>query len=168
MQHLSSDATDIYIDAPPEAVYALVADVTRTPEYSPEIRRCSWLDGATGPAVGARFAAVNKAGRGPAWTNKPVVTVASPGREFAVRRSEKFSGTITWRYQLSHEGSGTRVEQSYEVDEPLTRLGWFIIGTLYGCKDRRSELRANMQTSLQRLKALVEAGTDRREQAASA
>ena len=35
-----------------ETVYELVADVTRMPEFSPEIRRCSWLDGATGPAVG--------------------------------------------------------------------------------------------------------------------
>jgi hypothetical protein len=41
--------------------------VTRTPEFSPEILRCTWLDGGTGPAVGVRFEAVNKAGRGPAW-----------------------------------------------------------------------------------------------------
>lgn len=167
MQHLSTDATGIYVDAPPEAVYALVADVTRTPEYSPEIRRCTWLDGATGPVVGARFAAVNQAGRGPAWTNKPVVVIADPGREFAVRRTEKFSGTLTWRYRLSPEGTGTRVEQSYEVDEPLTRFGWFVIGTLYGCKDRRGELQANMRTSLQRLKGLAESGSPQRQAAGS-
>ena len=44
---------------PPEEVYDLVADVTRMSEFSPEVVSCRWLDGATGPAVGARFEAVN-------------------------------------------------------------------------------------------------------------
>ena len=55
MQTLDHDQVVLEIDAPPEVVYDLVADVTRTPEFSPEVRRCTWLDGATGPAVGARF-----------------------------------------------------------------------------------------------------------------
>ena len=39
-----------------DAYPALIADVTRTPEFSPEVSTCRWLDGAAGPAVGARFA----------------------------------------------------------------------------------------------------------------
>jgi hypothetical protein len=89
MQTLDHDQVILEIDAPPEVVYDLVADVTRTPEFSPEVRRCTWLDGATGPAVGARFEVVNKAGRGPAWKNRPLVIVADPGREFAFSRTEK-------------------------------------------------------------------------------
>jgi hypothetical protein len=46
-------------------VYAVIADVTRIPEFSPVILECRWLDGVTGPAVGARFAARNKFSRGP-------------------------------------------------------------------------------------------------------
>ncbi len=60
MQTLDTDRVSIHIDARPEEVYDIVADVTRTPEFSPEILKCTWLDGATGPTVGARFAAVNK------------------------------------------------------------------------------------------------------------
>jgi uncharacterized protein YndB with AHSA1/START domain len=151
MQTLDHDQLTVHIDAPPEAVYALVADVTRTPEWSPEILRCTWLDGATGPAVGARFEAVNKAGRGPAWKNRPVVTAADPGRRFAFSRTEKFSGTLDWRYTLEPDGDGTRVTESYEVTEPISRVGWFIIDRLYGCHDRHSDLRAGMQQTLRRL-----------------
>ncbi len=156
MQTLDRDEVVRVVHAPPDAVYRLVADVTRTPEHSPEVLRCTWEDGATGPVVGARFAAVNKAGRGPAWTNHPVVTVADPGRAFAVSRTEKGAGTIVWRYDLEPHPEGTLVRQSYEVLEPVTWLGWFVIGTLYGNKDRRAGLRDNMERSLARVAALVE------------
>lgn len=156
MQTLDRDKVSAYVDVPPEEVYALVADVTRTPEFSPEILRCTWLDGATGPAVGARFEAVNKVTRGPSWKNRPVVTAADPGREFAFARTEKLSGTVEWRYQFEPEGAGTRVTESYEVTRPISRMGWFIIGRLFGSRDRRAELRAGMETTLQRLAAAAE------------
>lgn len=62
-QTLTTDQVNRHIEAPPQALYDLVADVTRTPQYSTDIVSCTWLDGATGPAVGARFKAINKAGR---------------------------------------------------------------------------------------------------------
>ncbi len=79
MQSLDHDEVSTYIDAQPDEVYALVADVTRTPEFSPEILECVWLDGATGPGVGVRFEATNKVSRGPSWKNRPVVVAAEPG-----------------------------------------------------------------------------------------
>lgn len=86
------------------------------------------------------------------------MTVAERGREFAFTRSEKMAGTIEWRYRLEPDGDGTRVTESYEVLRPITPIGWFVIGTLYGCKDRRAELREGMEQSLQRLKSVVESG----------
>lgn len=88
-QELTHDTVERQIDATPEALYDIVADVTRAPELSPEIERCEWLDGATGPAVGARFRATNRVGRRRAWRNTPVVTVAQRGKEFAFSRTEK-------------------------------------------------------------------------------
>jgi hypothetical protein len=161
MQTLDHDHASVHIDAPPAAVYALVADVTRTPEFSPEILACAWLDGAAGPAAGARFEAVNKVARGPAWRNRPVVIAAQPGREFAFSRTEKFAGTVVWRYRLEPDGAGTRLTESYDVTRPISWLGWFIIGRLYGCRDRRAELRAGMNQTLQRIRetAARDAGT---------
>ena len=35
----------IHIEAQPEKVYALVSDVARMGEWSPECYRCEWMDG---------------------------------------------------------------------------------------------------------------------------
>jgi hypothetical protein len=155
-QELTTDSVSRYIEAAPDKLYDIISDVTRQPETSPEIVKCTWLDGATGPAVGARFRAINHAGRGPDWPNKPVVTVADPSREFAFARTEPFAGTVEWRYRLEPEGTGTKVTESYTVTKRLKIGGWFIIDTLYGLKDRRSDLRAGMTTTLERLAELVE------------
>ena len=156
MQTLDHDSVTAHIDAPPDAVYALVADVTRTPEFSPEVSRCTWLDGATGPAVGARFVAVNQMPRRPAFRNKPVVTVVEPGRTFAFSRTEPFGGTVVWTYRFEPDGTGTKVTESYEVTKPVSRIGWFIIGGLFGRKDRRTDLRTGMEQTLQRMRSVAE------------
>jgi hypothetical protein len=155
-QQLTTDTVERYIEASPEALYDVIADVTRTPERTPDIVRCEWIDGATGPAVGARFKAINKQGRGPNWSNKPIVTVADRGKEFSFSRTERFAGTILWRHRFVAEGTGTRVIESYEVLKPISAFGWFIIDTLYGAKDRQGGLRASMIASLDRLAELVQ------------
>jgi hypothetical protein len=156
MQTLDRDQVTTRIEAPPDRVYALVADVTRTPELSPEVVSCAWLDGATEAAVGSRFEAVNKGRRGPTWKNRPVVLAAEPGREFAFSRTEKLSGTVVWRYRLAPEGAGTQVTESYEVTRPVSRIGWFVIERLFGGRDRRSDLRHGMEETLERLRQVAE------------
>jgi Polyketide cyclase / dehydrase and lipid transport len=160
MQTLDRDEVSTVVAAPPEHVYALVADVTRTPEFSPEVVRCSWLDGATGAAVGARFEAVNAIAAGKTWKNRPVVTVADPGREFAFARTEPFAGTIVWRYRFEPVEQGTRVVESYEVERPVSRLGWFVIEKIFRGGDRREALRAGMRTTLERLRVAAESRPD--------
>ena len=156
IQDLDHDSVSLHMRARPEDVYALVADVTRTPEFSPEVIECTWLDGATGPAVGARFKGRNKMPNRPAFSNKPVVTVVEPGREFAFARTEPFGGTVVWRYQFEPDGDGTLVTESYEVTKPVSRVGWFLIGVLFARKDRRTDLRAGMEQTLERMRAVIE------------
>lgn len=162
MQTLDHDEVSSVIAAPPGTIYALVADVTRTPDFSPDVVCCSWLDGATGPSVGARFEAVNRTRAGKTWRNRPVVTVAEPGREFAFARTEPFAGTIAWRYRLEPVGEGTRVVESYEVERPVTRVGWFVIERIFRAGNRREELRAGMCVTLERLRVAAEASADTR------
>ena len=156
MQSLDRDTAEIVIAAPAEHVYDLVADVTRTPELSPEIVSVRWLGGATGPAVGNRFEAVNVSSGGRRWRNRPVVTVADRGREFAFSRTEPFAGTVAWRYRFEPVDGGTRVVESYEVERPVTRVGWFVIERVFRSGNRREELRAGMRATLERLRALAE------------
>ena len=49
------------VAAPIEAVWRVVADVTRTGEWSHECYRVTWVDGATSAVPGARFRGGNKA-----------------------------------------------------------------------------------------------------------
>ena len=155
-QTLDRDAVSLVVPAPPDRVYALVSDVTRTPEYSPEVTSCAWVGPVVDPRPGDRFRAVNDVGRGRPWTNTPVVTTATAGREFAFARTERMAGTVEWRFVLEPvENDATRVTQSYEVTAPVSRLGWFWIGTVYGRKDRRGDLRRGMEQSLERIRAIL-------------
>ena len=150
------DSVSMEIAAPPQRVYELISDITRMGEWSPECRSCTWVKGATGPAVGARFRARNKGRRGPSWFNTPVVTAAEPAREFAFNRSGPGIGSYTWRYVLEPTTTGTRVTESYEADrpvpKPMSRFTEFWTGT----KDRDADLHEGMKTTLQRIKAAAE------------
>jgi hypothetical protein len=156
MQHLDRDEVTMHMAATPDAIYEIVSDVTRTPEYSPEILRCTWLDGVAGPEVGARFVAVNKVPNRPSWKNKPVVTVVEPGRKFAFARTEKFGGTVEWTYALEPDDGGTKVTEAYRVTKQISPVGWFIIGVLFNRRDRKADLHTGMQQSLARLAAVAE------------
>jgi hypothetical protein len=155
-QNLTTDTVERYIEAPPELLYDLVSDVTRTPELSPEVVRCTWVKEATGPTVGARFRAINSAGRGPDWPNWPVVIAADRPKEFAFSRTEPFAGTLEWRYRFVPEGTGTKVLESYTVIKPITVIGWFLIDKVSGLKDRAADLHAGMTATLDRLAAITE------------
>ncbi len=154
MQTLSRDEVSRYIDADPSALYEVVADVTRTPELSPEIVSVEWLSG-DGPVVGARFRARNKVAGRPGWWNTPEIVRAEPGREFAFVRRERFGGDIVWSYRFTPEGDGTRVTESYEVTRPVSKGLMFAIRYIYGRKDRIADVRAGMELSLERLAGLV-------------
>lgn len=156
IQTFDQDEVRLVMHAPPEKVYDVIADVTRMAELSPEVVECRWLDGATGPEVGARFAARNKFTRGPVIGNKPMITAVDPGRSISWSRTEPFGGTVEWTYQFLPHPDGTEVVESYRAVKPVSRFGWLIIGT-FSSKDRRSLQRAGMAETLERLRGVVEA-----------
>jgi uncharacterized protein YndB with AHSA1/START domain len=150
------DELSIDIAASPEAAYALVSDINRMGEWSPECRACSWTKGATGPAVGARFKARNQGKRGPSWRNSPVVTAAEPGREFAFNRKGPGIGSYTWTYRFETIEGGTRVTESYDVEKHLPAAMTWLTEKWVGSADRDADLREGMETTLARVKAAAE------------
>ena len=136
----------VHIDAPPEKVYEMVSDVTRMGEWSPECISAEWVDGATGPAVGAKFKGKNKQGW-MRWSTKPEVIAAEPGQEFAFKTRD-----TTWQYRFEPSGSGgTDVTESFEVPH----YGFFF-NLLTPAKKRQAIIVEGMQTTLQRIKAAAE------------
>jgi len=151
MQKGTKREVTIHVDAPPEAVYAVVSDVTRMGEWSPETVRCVWIDGAVGPAVGAKFKGSNKRGIA-RWSTKPTVVAAEPGREFAFVVDD----LTRWSYRFEPDGSGTRLVESFEMLEDLP-LKFRIADRAMGIKDRVADLEQGMTATLGRIKQAVEA-----------
>jgi len=137
------------IPAAPEAVYDLIADITKMPQYSPENTAGEWLDGATGPVVGARFKGANKLGKA-SWSTKPMVTVADRGREFAFKVPGA-SGPL-WTYRFEAAATGTLVTESV-VQTKRSPLPIRLIQRLNGVTDRSAVLRQGMVTTLDRVAA---------------
>ena len=72
----------LHIEAPPERIYEIVTDIAQMGRLSPECTGGKWLDGATGPAVGARFKGSNKRGFA-RWSTTNEVVEAEPGQAFS-------------------------------------------------------------------------------------
>jgi hypothetical protein len=151
MQKGTRAEANVHVDAPAEIVYGVVSDVTRMGEWSPETVTCKWLDGAPGPAVGARFKGTNKRGV-LTWSTKPKVVVADSGREFAF----EIGTDVRWTYRFDADGTGTRLTESFEM---LRDLRWhYAIAErwLMRVKDRRADLERAMTVTLERIKRAVE------------
>jgi len=103
----------IHINAPPEKVYAMITDVTRMGEWSPETYKCEWIEGASGPAVGARFKGSNKRGI-VRWSTKPTVKVADPGKEFTFETGRPGKEDTRWTYRVAPKDGGTELTESFE------------------------------------------------------
>jgi len=150
------DSVTVRMAAPAPAIWALLSEVTRIGRYSPEAFEAEWLDGATGPAVGARFRGhVKRNGIGPVYWTTCTVTACVPDREFAFGVGNATKPLNVWRYVLAPapdaEGE-TDVTESFQLAPlPLLRLYWALLGWARGRTNRNG-----MRTTLERIKAEVE------------
>lgn len=141
------------IAASPQAVYDIIADVTRTGEWSPECHSCEWIDGATGAAIGARFDGHNRNGENE-WTTQGTVTAADPGKRFAFDCSVRDFHFATWAYEIEPTDDGCRVTEiwdDYRPDEIINAP------SRSGVEDRAEYNRESMETTLERIATLAEA-----------
>jgi Polyketide cyclase / dehydrase and lipid transport len=147
-------AVTVNMQASPDRVWELVSDVTRIGRYSPETFEAVWIDGATGPAVGAKFRGhVKRNGRGPVYWTTCTVMDCDPGREFAFGVGNGERPLNVWRYRLKAAGETTDVTESFELADTFgLRLYWLLLGWARGKRNRDDR-----RTTLERMKAVVEA-----------
>ena len=132
------------IKATAEAVIALVSDVTRIGEWSPETTSCSWTKGSTGPAVGAKFRGTNKNGFHRWTTNCQVLEADSTHFSFHV--TYLGVNVADWVYVATPTDAGCTVTETW-VDHRnpvFAKLG--TIGT--GVSDRVTHNRSGMEKTL--------------------
>jgi hypothetical protein len=155
VKRLDHDEVRQLIGTTPELLYALVSDIRRTPEWSPEVVSCRWVGAADGPVPGARFSARNKK-RWLTWSNRPVVETADRGREFAFTRTEPGGGTIRWFFRLEPDAEGTMATLGYLVLKPVPVGLHVILRAFLGVRDLEADLRQNITTSLGRIAEIAE------------
>jgi uncharacterized protein YndB with AHSA1/START domain len=143
------------IAADPEIVYKLVSDVTRMGEWSPETTSCRWLDGASGPVVGARFRGTNARGLA-RWSTTCTVTAADPEREFSFSVAFGPIPISLWSYTFTPTDTGCDVTESW-VDK---RALWMKLGSpaVMAIVDRGKHNAAGMEKTLAALKTAAESG----------
>jgi len=146
-------AVTIHMNAPAQRIWDLVADVRNTGKFSPETFDAEWLDGATGPSVGARFRGhVKRNEIGPVYWTTCQVTACDPGREFGFAVLIGNRAVNTWHYEFAPNGAGTDVTESFAVPVPAVLRATAFLGYLR----KRRNLR-DMRTTLERIKDVVEA-----------
>jgi len=120
----------VHMAAPPMKVWELVSDVRNVGKFSPETFAAEWLDGATGPAVGARFRGhVRRNEIGPVYWTTCRVTDCEPGREFGFEVMVGSRVANHWHYRFAPEGGGTDVTESFRLTEsPFLRVYWVFGG----------------------------------------
>jgi len=104
-----SRAESVVVAASPTALYEMVADVTRTGEWSPVCRAC-WWDEGDGPRPGAWFTGRNET-PDRTWDTRSQVETADPGREFAFVVGGSW---VRWGYTFAAVDGGCLLTESWE------------------------------------------------------
>lgn len=140
------------IAATPDEVWAVLTDLSRMPELSPElVRMIPLMPG--GLKVGQQYLGLNRR-KAVVWPTRSVVATLEPGRVLAW---DTRSSGARWIYELSAEGPVTRVVHRRPVPAKLTLLSRaFAPAFLGGSAAHADELEAGMAQTLTRLKAAVE------------
>ena len=152
---------EVHVEAPPEQVWPVVADIATPVRFSSELQEATWLDDANAAAPGARFKGRNLHPARGEWETTSTVVACDPARVFAWAVGDPDRPSALWRFELEPDGAGTRLRQ-------FARMGPGPSGTTMVIEKmpdkeeaiierRLSEWRQNMLATLEGIKGLAEA-----------
>lgn len=141
----------IDISASPQQVWAVVADLKRMGEFSPQCRRMTVLGGPVG--VGTKTVNINRKGL-LVWPSTAKVLTFEPGRELRFRVNE--NRTI-WSFVLEPIDGGTRIVQRREAPTGTSKISKILINLAMGGADSfDDDMVVGMNATLAKLKNAVE------------
>ncbi len=146
----------VTIEASPGIVYDLVADVTRTGEWSPVCTQCWWEDDAEAGQVGAWFTGRNELPHR-TWETRSKIVAANRGREFAWAVG---GDRVRWGYTLTPAGTGTVLTESWDFLPGGIALFEEKFGddALAQIADRTRQAHDGIPKTLAAIKQIVESG----------
>ena len=147
-------AVTVTMTASAEQIWEVITDIRNIGRYSPETFEAEWLDGATGPTLGAKFRGhVRRNEIGPVYWTTCHVTACEPGREFGFEVLVGDRAVNNWHYRLTPAQGRTDVTESFQLNaSPLMSLY-----SVFGGQLRRRRNLRDMRKTLERIKAVVEA-----------
>lgn len=142
----------IDIAATPEQVWAVVSDLKRMGEWSPQTRKMIVRGGTVREGTGTIN--INKKGL-LVWPTTAKVITFEPGRRLRFRINENHS---IWSFTLEPTTDGTRVVHRREAPTGTTKLSRTLVKyVLGGTEAFDAELTVGMNSTLARLKNEIEA-----------
>jgi Polyketide cyclase / dehydrase and lipid transport len=146
---------ETHVAASPAVVWSLVSDITTPARFSEELQEAHWLDDehfvgrSSHPAIGA-------------WETTCTVVTRDPEREFGWVVGDPARPSAAWRFTLEPAGTGTLLRQWMRMGPGPSGLTPAIQAR--PDKEERivarrlEEHRANMQTTVEGIRRLAEAG----------
>ena len=151
----------IWVDAPPARVWELVSDIGLMPSMSAELQSVAWLDGATGPAAGARFTGRSKHEAMGEWETTSYIVEFEPERVFGWAVGDPADPSALWRFRLEPKDGGTELSEWMQLGPARSGLS-FAIDRMPDKEQkivfvRMREFERSITVTLEQLKALAEA-----------
>ncbi|BBH17622.1 polyketide cyclase [Nocardioides baekrokdamisoli] len=154
MRSVPTLEASIEIAAPVAKVWAMVSDVRRMPEWSPQVQSTRLRTGFDEVGLGAQFTNRNVNGEA-VWTTHAEIVRFEVEREMAFRVEENW---LIWSFVLEQTAAGTRLTQRREQPEGISELSHELTVGFFGGHDAFTEvMRASTADTLTALKAAAEA-----------
>jgi hypothetical protein len=154
---------EVVIAATPSVIWPLICDIALPARFSSEFQGGEWLDGRTGPELGAQFRGRNEHEAVGSWETVSTIAEYEPERLFGWAVGDPGVPAARWRFSLEPEGAGTRLRQWMQIGPGESGLSALI----EQMPDKESRIlrrrlrehRANMEATLEGIRGLAEASS---------
>lgn len=152
---------ELTIAAPAPVVWALVCDIQLPARFSSEFDGGEWLDGASRPALGARFTGCNYHPAVGRWQTTSTICEYQPEQVLGWAIGDPAHPAARWRFTLAAQADGTRLTQWMQIGPAPSGVSAAIEARPDKesaiLRRRLAEHQSNMTATLTGIKELAEA-----------
>ena len=153
---MSTLEVSVTVAAPSARLWEVIGDPTTMDSLTAECVRMQWVEGSSGPALGAKFRGTNRSGWR-RWSTTCTICDYRPEEGIAWEVTYGPLPIARWSYVISPDGSGASVTLTERFED---RRGAVMKATgplVRGTSDFESLNRRNMEATLAKVKERAEA-----------